>query len=254
MTDTHEALKTTTLTVHMASLNTRASTELCVRALRQHGGLPFELVVGDSGSTDGSLDLLRRFEARGWLRLEVERGFTHSAWLDRWRGSCTTDLAVFLDSDLEIRRPGLLRELVDEARRSGAALVCAELLPEARDFVEPVGGKTLRGAVRPAPWLLLVDVEQTRDIDAGFAFHAEPSDEVSEGLIGYDVGARFYHEAIRRGLQCVEMPEGFRRGYRHYEGLSWIPLRGRRGLRKLQALAEVEWRLRRMRIRQRGLR
>ena len=80
------------VTVHLASLNTRAVTELCIRSLREHAGMPFELVVGDCGSTDGSLEMLRRMEAEGWLRLEVApEGRRHPDWLDRWLAACTTD-------------------------------------------------------------------------------------------------------------------------------------------------------------------
>ncbi|MGZ4735146.1 MAG: hypothetical protein ACXV8R_06035 [Acidimicrobiia bacterium] len=37
--------------VHVASLNTAAATELCVRSMRHYAGHEFDLVVGDGGST-----------------------------------------------------------------------------------------------------------------------------------------------------------------------------------------------------------
>jgi hypothetical protein len=41
--------------VHVATINTAAVTELCIRTMRHTAGYPFDLVVGDGGSTDGSL-------------------------------------------------------------------------------------------------------------------------------------------------------------------------------------------------------
>jgi GT2 family glycosyltransferase len=62
------------ITVHVASWNTASATELCLRTMRRHAGHPFALVVGDGGSTDGSLAMLRDFAQRGWLELEVRAG------------------------------------------------------------------------------------------------------------------------------------------------------------------------------------
>jgi glycosyltransferase involved in cell wall biosynthesis len=77
--------------VHVPTINTAAVTELCIRTMRRRAGAPFELVVGDGGSTDGSLDVLRRFERDGWLTLEIAPGGrTHAAWLDKWFAECPT--------------------------------------------------------------------------------------------------------------------------------------------------------------------
>lgn len=209
------------VTVYVASCDTRIATELCIRSMRELADHPFSLVVGDSRSGDGSLDMLRRFEERGWLELEVapDRRL-HSEWLDRWRASCPTRLALFVDSDVEALRSGWLRVLVDAWASSGAAVVCAEYLDDLRRFVEPVGGEVVRAAPRPAPWLLLLDVPQTRVVDASFAFDKEWSDAFPERLV-HDVGARFYREARERGLHAVQLPRSFARYYRHYAGLSW---------------------------------
>ena len=75
--------------VYVATINTRAVTELCIRTMRRRAGYPFELVVGDGGSTDGSLEMLRDFEARDWLMLEIAPGGrSHTDWLDKWLAEC----------------------------------------------------------------------------------------------------------------------------------------------------------------------
>lgn len=208
--------------VFVASFNTREATELCIRSMRRYADYPFELTVGDSGSADGSLELLEEFEERGWLRLERSPGpRRHAQWLDGWLGSCRADLAVFVDSDVEFLRPGWLRTLVEHAERRGAALVCAEFLAESRDFIEPVGGQRVRLAGRPAPWLLLLEPGRLRPLGVGFDFHADREADVPEGTIAYDVGARLFAELPARGLPWAVMPRRYRRFYRHYRGLSW---------------------------------
>ena len=102
--------------VHIASINTARVTELCIRTMHRYAGYPFTLVVGDGGSTDGSLEMLRRLERQGWLELEVApNGRLRTEWLDHWFAECSERLAVFSDSDVEYLRPNWLREMVDAA-------------------------------------------------------------------------------------------------------------------------------------------
>ena len=232
------------IAVYVASINTARSTELCIRSMRRWAGYPFSLTVGDGGSNDGSLEMLRTFESRGWLRLEVvPGGRSHAEWLDHWRAGCDAELAVFCDSDVEFRKAGWLRDLVAAASMRQAALVCAEMLPEARDFIEPVGGRRVRGAAQPAPWLLMIDPKQTSTVAVGFGFQKEETDRVPEGMIVYDVGSVFFRRITAAGLPWVVMPPSYRRKFHHYGGLSWIPLQGRRGRKKARDLVTVERRL-----------
>ena len=84
--------------------------------MRHYAGHPFRLVVGDAGSTDGSVAMLRGFAARGWLDLEeAPDGRRHAEWLDRWVQRCATRYALFCDSDVEFLGPGWLADLVHAA-------------------------------------------------------------------------------------------------------------------------------------------
>ena len=250
------------VTVYVASLNTAAATELCIRSAHRLAGHPLSIVVGDSGSTDGTLAMLRRLEPEGWLSVEVAGGGRyHAAWLDRWLASSTSDLAVFVDSDVEFREPGWLRALVDVATEGNAAVVAAELIPpvpayrvttdaattrrDPKDVIDEVfkGFEVVRLARRPAPWLLLVDTRQVRSLATSFDLRAEIDPEVPEGLLFYDVGAWLFRAVDGAGLPWAVMPPSYRSAYHHYGGLSWIRIRGRRGLRKLYDLGRVRWHL-----------
>ena len=56
------------VTAYIANLNTARVTELCIRSMREFSGDEFALVVGDCGSTDGSLRMLERFASHGLAR------------------------------------------------------------------------------------------------------------------------------------------------------------------------------------------
>lgn len=237
-----------TVRVHVASYNTVSSTELTIRSARRLAGYPFELVVGDSASTDGSTEMLANLERAGLIRLQQapERRL-HWEWLDGWLADCHADYAVFLDSDVELLRRGWLRELVTTALAEDAALLGGEAIPEGRDFVEPVGGKRVRLASRPSPWLLLANPLRLRPLATSFAFASEETTAVPEGLVAYDVGAALARMAAAAGLRSLTMPPGYRRFYRHYGGLSWLDAPGSRGRKLARDRRAIERRVRRAR-------
>jgi hypothetical protein len=239
-------------TVHsyIASYNTAASTELCIRSMYGLAGFPFSLTVGDSASTDGSLQMLAGMEREGWLTVDssTERR-THAEWLDSWITSCPERFAVFVDSDIEFRQAGWLRDLVDAALDVDAAMVFAELVPETRNFIEPVGRRTVRVAPRPAPWLALYDVHRIRSLRTSFSFTKDEEADVPEGIIVYDVGGEVYRAVLDARLRAYEMPRAYGRKYHHYGGLSWVIDLGARGRKKERDLQTVkahlqEWRSR----------
>ena len=53
-------------TICIATINTAWNTELCLRSLDvRDGGHPHQVVVGDCGSTDGTLPMLVKMAQRG---------------------------------------------------------------------------------------------------------------------------------------------------------------------------------------------
>lgn len=214
----------TRVTVHVASLNTARVTELCIRSMRHYAGSPFSLVVGDAGSTDGSLTMLRDFESRGWLELEVAPGGRkHAEWLDLWLSRCPTRYAVFSDSDVEYRQPGWLADLVATAGKDEAALVCARMQWPPQSFVHPVSGAARKLAPRPTPWLLMLDVAQVRGcVDASFRYADVEDPDAFGGKVAYDVGAAYFAALQAAGLTWAEMPLEWQPKFRHFGGLTWL--------------------------------
>ena len=214
----------TCVTVHVASLNTARVTELCIRSMRHYAGHAFQLVVGDAGSSDGSIEMLRGFESRGWLELEVaEGGRKHAEWLDLWLARCPTRYAVFSDSDVEYLQAGWLADLVDTAVTKEAALVCARMQWPPDAFVHPVTGAARRLAPRPTPWLLMIDIEQVRGrVDASFRYQDVADPDAFGGKVAYDVGAAYFAALEAAGLTWAEMPPAWQPKFRHFGGLTWL--------------------------------
>lgn len=243
------------VTVHVATLNTAHVTELCIRSMRQTAGHPFDLVVGDAGSTDGSVAILRAWEALGWLKLEeATGGRTHADWIDGWVASCPTRFVVFSDSDVEYRQFGWLDDLVETAVSTGSAMVCARMLNPHGIYVHPVTGATRRLANRPSPWLLLLDLDQVRGAVHATFQPRDVKDPSSDGLgTSFDVGAMFFDALVDAGLTWTEMPPEWRSKFRHYGGLTWLKngamaKNSTVRARQMAKLGIVEARLRRARV------
>jgi glycosyltransferase involved in cell wall biosynthesis len=230
-----------TVTICVASLNTRDATELCVRSIRRFAGYPYSLVVGDGGSTDGSVNLLSEFEERGWLHLErLQEQRSHAEWLDRWREICRSDLLLFVDSDVEFRRRDWLHRIVAATESAGAAITYAEWLDGGLYLDE---GQSSHVLSRPAPWMLMIDQRQTHDLASSFGVeYSNRNSQVGLPIIR-DVGTAFFEEATRRRLPTLAMPASYRRTYHHYGGLSWLPSTGSRGQKKLRDQRVVSRRL-----------
>jgi glycosyltransferase involved in cell wall biosynthesis len=213
-----------TVQVHVASLNTAGATELCVRTIHRFAGRDFDLVVGDSGSTDRTLSVLRGFEHTGWLRLEVEpEGRRHAQWLDHWLATCPARYAVFVDSDMQFRDDGWLRDLVDTAERDQLAMVTSRVQTLEGTRHNDKQGRPVRWAPRPTPWLILVDVEQVRPFaDTSFGFRYRDDPNHPGGRIAYDTGAFLFDALQRNGLSWAAMPDGWSSCYHHFGGMTWI--------------------------------
>jgi glycosyltransferase involved in cell wall biosynthesis len=213
------------VTVHVASYNTAAATELCVRSARHYAGHPFELVVGDGGSTDGSVAKLTDFARRGWLRLEeAPEGRKHAEWLDHWVQTCATRYAVFCDSDVEFLGLGWLADLVRRAE-TGPALVCARMQTPPDEFTHPITGAQRKLAPRPTPWMLLLDLDQVRDrVDASFGYRDEIDPDAFGGKVAYDIGAAYFAAVEAAGLPWAEMDAPFQEKFRHFGGLTWLKM------------------------------
>jgi hypothetical protein len=219
---------------HVASWNTASATELCVRTMQATAGRPFELVVGDGGSQDGSVEMLEQLERAG--RLELQRavgGRRHAEWLNLWLAECPAPYAVFVDSDIVFRRKNWLRDMVDAARANDATLVAAEIVQTTQPTVDK-HGTPIRWMPRPTPWMLLVDVEKARKLGVGFGFRSRNDDDGSGRRVMYDTGAALLEAVAEKEHGFVVMPPEWSRCYHHFGGLSWWATRDLELHRKLK--------------------
>lgn len=210
--------------VCIASYNTARATELTVRSALRRAGMPFQLIVGDGASTDGSLKMLQRFDDSGLLQLDVAPSARlHTEWLDHWYRTCTARYLVFSDSDVYYRRHGWLLDLVNTSRETGAALVAGRIQPHWTERPAFADGmqKRLPGA-RPEPCLMLIDMDQVRGVvQTSFAWYQEPIPDQPGQKLMFDVAGAFMRSAEQAGLKCIAMPDHFQSKYRHWGGLTW---------------------------------
>ncbi len=214
----------TSVTAYVANLDTARATELCIRSMRRFAGMPFDLVVGDCGSTDGSLAMLDRFHDAGWLELQVApRGRGHADWLSGWLTSCPTRYALFSDSDVEFTGDHWLRDMVDTAAATGAAIVCGRMQHGSECYVHPVTRAERRLAPRPTAWLLMIDAEQVRGrVEPSFEYTEVEDFNAFGGKIAYDTGAWYFKQLCDAGLTWAEMPVSWQGKYHHFGGLTWL--------------------------------
>jgi hypothetical protein len=231
--------------VFIASLDTCAATELTIRSLRSCDQSSYEIVVGDGGSTDGSVEMLKALEGYGWLRLELRADrWRHHEWIEHRIASTEAGYLVFCDSDMEFRGARPVRDLVAMAQRTGAALVAAELCPSGPG-VEPFSGSPIVMAARPSAWLFLVAPARVRDLRQSFAFAFSPNGAAVAGGLGYDTGAAWFAELCDRQIPWAVMPGSFTRRFRHHAGLSWRPLLGAQDDRRTKRIrSHIDRRLR----------
>ena len=104
-------------TICIVNYKTEELTRLCLRAIRKFTKVPYEVVVVDNDSGDGSLDYLRSLK---WIRL-IERpgemvksgGWAHATALDKGLESCTTEFFMAMHSDTFVHKDGWLGEMLE---------------------------------------------------------------------------------------------------------------------------------------------
>ncbi len=81
----------------------------------------FEYVVVDGGSTDETLDVLRRYEGLRWVS-EPDRGQTHA--INKGLEMTSGEIVAYLNSD-DVYRPGALEAAVEEFERNPSSVAAA---------------------------------------------------------------------------------------------------------------------------------
>jgi len=90
--------------------------ELCIESIRHFTRYPnYKIIVCDDYSTNKvDLEYLRKVRDKGWLDLyENPKHLSHGGTLNRLLNEiCDTDLAMVVDCDIQIMRPGWLEDMV----------------------------------------------------------------------------------------------------------------------------------------------
>jgi hypothetical protein len=211
------------VTIFIASIGTKRSTELCIRSIHLHTQREtYRIHVCDCGSEDGSLPMFQRMLRTGVIDdLTLEpRGRPHGEWLDWWAAICPTAYAIALDSDIEILSDHWLDLLLSTAREKRACMVTSEFLPEMPGYVDHTGVPR-RLARRPSPWMMLFDPEACREL-ASWRTTMVVDASIPEGWWGLDTGAAVLRALEEQGLVAAEAPRELRDRFRHYGGMSWV--------------------------------
>src|SRR3954471_18738938 len=112
------------VTVAIASINTNHFTELAIRTAVRRAGRDVSVIVGDGGSTDGTLKMLNRLSPRLVDKVELQPdGKSHAEWLDHWVATVEEEFVVFVESDVVLLRDGWLVRLLEQQERDNATIV-----------------------------------------------------------------------------------------------------------------------------------
>jgi glycosyltransferase involved in cell wall biosynthesis len=120
------------LTIITPSFNQAGFIEKTLRSVLDQGYENLEYIVVDGGSTDGSVDVIRRYEDRlAWWVSEPDGGQTDA--LNKGLRRASGDVIAYINSD-DHYLPGAFDVAVDALARSGALWACGVC-----QFADPAG-------------------------------------------------------------------------------------------------------------------
>lgn len=215
------------VTVFIANYNTRNALKVTIESLIQYTAYKnYKLIVGDSGSTDGSLEYLAEASARlNFKVIQKEKRIHHPEWLNILFETIDTPYWCSVDSDMQFFGADWLADLVAFMEYHPATyLLSAEPKLPHFDVIEPVEGSIIDLAEAPSTWLFMVRTNLRNHIEGDFQFVSKDPDPRTKNIQCYDTGSMILQQMRDKKLQYAVMPAWYRCKYHHFGGLTWKPM------------------------------
>ncbi len=116
------------VTIILRSFNEAWALRETLPALKAQDYANQELIVIDSGSSDGSPELIRRASPRHFVQI-LPHDYKPGRVLNTGMALARTEIAIFLNADATPQGPGWLRPLVEALRDPGTAAVFGRQIP-----------------------------------------------------------------------------------------------------------------------------
>ncbi len=172
--------------------------------------MPFNVLVVDNNSTDGSIEMLQQFPWVETLKLSgLKIGERHGKALDAGIAQVRTKYFLVLDSDIEILDHNWLQELLDEILKTDAVFV-GDTTP---DYKTKIGGNFRE---RAFPQCLLVNTEFFKENKCTFS----PKYDWGGNSIQLDVGADLLSKVKENNKPYAQLSPGVKNRLLHYEGIT----------------------------------
>ena len=189
------------VSIVIPTFNNLALTKACLESLAKAPcTVPFEIIVVDNASTDGSTDFLREQEQSGFIRLVANTtnyGFARAC--NQGARTARASLLLFLNNDTRVTA-NWLEPMVEAAQRPNVGIVGAKLLYADNriqhagiGFIKGIPDHPNRFAAADAP-----EVNQSRELDMVTAACLMIHRDLHLILAGFD-------EVYRNGVEDIDL-------------------------------------------------
>lgn len=177
----------TAVSVTIVTYNSRRFIEPCLEALLRQSGIPFDVVVVDNDSTDGTRELLARFAGRIQV-IHNDRNVGFAAAQNQAIAASCSEWVLALNPDVFLVA-GFLREIVEAGGIDpSVGSVCGRLLSIGADLVSPADPRIDSVGIFFTP--------EMRHFDRGWKEPAEGRFGEMEYVFGASGAAALYRRAM----------------------------------------------------------
>ncbi|MGH7995815.1 MAG: glycosyltransferase family 2 protein [Opitutaceae bacterium] len=224
-------METSLATVVLRSYNERWALEGTLAALRAQRHSSWELIAFDSGSTDGSVDLLQAANPRVFVRLSP-RDYRPGRVLNQAMTLARTDRVIFLNADATPVGPDWLGPLIGALEDSRTAAVFGRQVPRpgcravfARDYERCFGHR--RPSAKWDHFFSMVSSGLRRDVWALRGFREEmqysEDDEYTRWCVSRGYTIRYCPESVVAHSHNYTPGQAYRRSFGEAWALAGMP-------------------------------